>query len=168
MPNGWCRPDANVNFSSASSDPPLPRSKVMRSALPLMAPARRCSRELHRLADGFRFAGYGTGFRHQRVAVRQNIKPARMVQAGGITRHLEAVGSDRCLAGGPRFGLREIDRGNEALVGLRQRRIGADEVAVGRRRLSAENSQSKPRSAQQTTRRRVQMQKFAGSECGAI
>ncbi|MNV66157.1 hypothetical protein D3C71_1588970 [compost metagenome] len=77
---------------------------------------------MHVLGAGFRFGLVAFG--HQHIAIGQHIHPARMVQARGQRRDLEAFGRLRHLPLGPAQCGRDIHRGQQtALVGRRQLRV---------------------------------------------
>ena len=77
-----------------------------------------------------RFA-WAVGFRHQHVAVRQHIQPARMIETAGIRRDAEAPARHRHAAVLPPRRRRDIQRRNQRLPGRWQLRV----VAIPRRRL---------------------------------
>ena len=68
----------------------------------------------------------GVGLRHQHVAVRQHIEPARMIEPGrqGVDR--ETLGRNRHAAVGPADRRRDIDGRDHGLVRLRQGRVRPD------------------------------------------
>ncbi len=88
----------------------------MRLALSWIDPALRCSQILNGLRDRAVAARHRARFGHQHVAVGQNVEPAWVIEAGGISGHVEAVGRYRLLGGRPRLRLREVDRRDEASV----------------------------------------------------
>ncbi len=83
---------------------------------------------LHRALDAlaiFRTRRRG-GFGHQHIAVRQGVQPARMLEAAGEGVHLDTGRRRRLHVRRPALGFRDLHHRDGLLLGLRQRRIGAD------------------------------------------
>ena len=97
-------------------------------------------------------AGGGIGLGHQHVAVRQHMKPARMIQPVGEGRDAQGLAGHRRGAFGPAFGRRDLHGRDQRPVRWRQLGLGPHAGRFRKRRALAAADQGERRHDQQQHR----------------
>jgi hypothetical protein len=154
MPNGEFRFSRNTVLSSAVPSSRRPRSSVMRLALGVAGAGA-----LHRLlldvaAQALVVVGLGRRVRlgDEDVAVRQHVQPARMVEAGRVRAHRDAVAGDRPGALAPACAGAMWTVGSSVLFGGGRRGVGPVPALTGKVAVSPQpaSASAMPRETRRT------------------